>query len=431
MADFQAELPLYERSGALATFLVNYRGQETTHGLSEKSFKTIVERVEALAVMMYEHGILEVADVELTQAWLQDLLAVGYVPPVSGQNKTSMEDGDNQGPQFKIAEDEKWVEDDGNREIGFGTPDVPQKLLVVAIPSIRADRRAKIRETWLSWGDDRIALRFFTEPSENELSNISISNEIETFGDLVILDIQQGMNFGLKLLEAMRWMSKHFVFDFFLRLDDDYFLCLNRLLKELDDTLLAVFPQPVPPIYIGSLHCKPGKSRMDEAYLLVSRSLLDRVLNAGGLLCGGHGGVTAGYWFTSGNIANDAGDVLWLHDPRLAVYEDCKYCQALENHDVNNSVSGATSVCEDHIGIHHSFPERVDLLWPAARDGENTTTSGSIEPLFDFMDDSRCPDLVQDGVTWQSLKGDNAHECSNFHAKGGVHYGAEGPPGNP
>ena len=36
--------------------------------------------------------------------------------------------------------------------------------LVIAVPSVRPDRRKDIRETWSKWADDRVILRFFTEP---------------------------------------------------------------------------------------------------------------------------------------------------------------------------------------------------------------------------------------------------------------------------
>ncbi|CAN0343703.1 unnamed protein product, partial [Ascophyllum nodosum] len=78
LADFQAELPLYQRSGALVAFLLEYRSQLDEIDPSDGRFTSIMERVEALAITMYEYGILEEVDVELTQAWLQDLWAVGY-----------------------------------------------------------------------------------------------------------------------------------------------------------------------------------------------------------------------------------------------------------------------------------------------------------------------------------------------------------------
>ena len=73
-----------------------------------------MERVEALAITMYEYGILEEVDVELTQAWLQDLWAVGYVPPVSGRNEATKENGGSLGPNLKILDGETSVDHDGN-----------------------------------------------------------------------------------------------------------------------------------------------------------------------------------------------------------------------------------------------------------------------------------------------------------------------------
>ena len=65
--------------------------------------------------------------------------------------------------------------------------------------------------------------------------------EASLYGDLVVMEISQGMNFGLKLVSAMRWMYERYSFSFFLRLDDDYFLCLKHLLDELLEGLAQVF----------------------------------------------------------------------------------------------------------------------------------------------------------------------------------------------
>lgn len=62
LADFQAELPLYEKSGALVAFLLDY-----TQATTEASDGLTMSRVQALAVTMYEYGIVDDADVALTQ----------------------------------------------------------------------------------------------------------------------------------------------------------------------------------------------------------------------------------------------------------------------------------------------------------------------------------------------------------------------------
>jgi hypothetical protein len=71
LADLQAEQNLYYQAGALVRFLAN----RTSSAL------TIPELFESIYIDLYEHGLLEIADVKLARAWLSDLQAVGYVFP--------------------------------------------------------------------------------------------------------------------------------------------------------------------------------------------------------------------------------------------------------------------------------------------------------------------------------------------------------------
>lgn len=73
LADFQSELPLYERSGALVKFL-----QEFSKVNNVKNNAFSIGMVEKLSIEMYEYGIIEELDVKLTQAWIMDLYSIGY-----------------------------------------------------------------------------------------------------------------------------------------------------------------------------------------------------------------------------------------------------------------------------------------------------------------------------------------------------------------
>ena len=70
-------MPLYERSGALVAFLLNYRRESIVDNAYDVDLTFLVED---LAVTMFEHGILGKLDGKLTQAWLMDLSSVGYKP---------------------------------------------------------------------------------------------------------------------------------------------------------------------------------------------------------------------------------------------------------------------------------------------------------------------------------------------------------------
>ena len=71
LKDFQSESDLQLKSPALVQFLSQW---------SSKS-PTLLERFEELWVELYVRGFVELGDVKLAQAWIQDLLAVGYVFP--------------------------------------------------------------------------------------------------------------------------------------------------------------------------------------------------------------------------------------------------------------------------------------------------------------------------------------------------------------
>ena len=61
-------------------------------------------------------------------------------------------------------------------------------------------------------------------------------------------------NFSHRLLYMFRYfaLQKDYTFDFFLRVDDDYFVCLQRLLYELP------FRISTRPLVWGWMHCAKG-----------------------------------------------------------------------------------------------------------------------------------------------------------------------------
>lgn len=102
MTDFEAEFELYERSEALVSRLSSTWRQKTAlegkAAAAAGGFPSASSpaRIQDLAIDMYEHGIVGEEDVALTQAWLKDLVAVGYTfnPPaattaVGGEGKAA------------------------------------------------------------------------------------------------------------------------------------------------------------------------------------------------------------------------------------------------------------------------------------------------------------------------------------------------------
>ncbi|CAN0373139.1 unnamed protein product [Pylaiella littoralis] len=423
LADFLAELPLHRQNDSLVEFLLEYRRAfENGDAPSVASSDSIPSRLEAFAVTMFEYGIVGEEHVPLTQAWLQDLRDSGYDFREHTEQRVLAE--------AVLASDRTLIEE-GATEIEVvqaAEQDSPKVLLVIAIVSIRPNRRNAIRQSWMAWADERVQLRFFTEPPIKSNPNYrealdALQAESDAHGDLVMMDIDSGMNFSVKLLWAIRWMSQQFTFHFFLRLDDDYFLCLRRLLDELDATLAASEENDAPPlkIFAGCLNCiNDGRVYVDEAYLLLTEELVARIVAAPDLQCSRYASLAVGRWFTQGQPLNILGDVEWVNDPRLDHFGEFLRNAPPDDHFAD--------VCATHMGVHRAYPDWVPKLWQAAKakpgpGPEDNDKEGSF--LLRYVDDGKCP-LVSHGVSEHSIAVDKFQPCDNFTVAVEVYCGHEG-----
>ena len=75
-------------------------------------------------------------------------------------------------------------------------------------------------------------------------------------------------NFGFRGRFQMDWALKNVKFTYFLRVDEDGFLCVDALLRELDEMPRVKF-------IMGRFHCDRTKARMDENFMLLSRDIVN------------------------------------------------------------------------------------------------------------------------------------------------------------
>jgi len=68
LKDFHSEQDLYYKSTAMVSFLARWSSDAPT----------LVERLEQLWAALYSRGFVELGDLQLAQAWIRDLLALGY-----------------------------------------------------------------------------------------------------------------------------------------------------------------------------------------------------------------------------------------------------------------------------------------------------------------------------------------------------------------
>lgn len=124
------------------------------------------------------------------------------------------------------------------------------------------DRRTAIRTTWMDYcqKSSHSICKFVIDALDNEGKNISkkkihkIEAEADLYKDLIILETFSGTNFAYRLYMLLKWVYDRYNFDFFLRIDDDQYLCFDRLLYEL--------PYRKEQLLIwGHMHCIEGKNK--------------------------------------------------------------------------------------------------------------------------------------------------------------------------
>ena len=139
-------------------------------------------------------------------------------------------------------------------------PRMPKRELflfvgIVSAPS-RLDRRNAIRETWIKGcqSNPDAVCRFFTDgqdPKGQVLQGekkIRLENESRVYGDILLVDAPGGINFAIKYLWMLQWVNERYDVRYFLRLDDDYFVCFRKLMAELK-------LRPKEKFIWGWLHC--------------------------------------------------------------------------------------------------------------------------------------------------------------------------------
>lgn len=161
--------------------------------------------------------------------------------------------------------------------------DVGKKvLLFIAIGSGpgNADLRAAARQSWLRWlpQDGSVDYRFFSdarpdgkEALENQHIWDALEAEEQREQDLVLQPLATGYGsnsenaYGQRALFQISWARQRLEdrMSYYLRIDDDSFLCLHRLLYELKTA-------PAEQFFWGRFWCRDARNRADENFMLFS-----------------------------------------------------------------------------------------------------------------------------------------------------------------
>ena len=315
LGDFDSELHLYGRAGELLRLLETWKPET----------RTLEGRIEELAIRLYEHGILEGSDVELSNAWLNDLHAIGYKFPSLGTPFTTL----------KSTRAGAHVTDDNcEHEVWLNSQKQPEKTspalakssagsqvhrkstlkgdpktarLVIGILSHRANGKLRdaTRATWMTSVPSDVRVYFLLDQNSSE-----VAKEQAKHNDIIVINSKysgRANHFGEKLY---RWLK--LALDLFpnaeaiSKMDDDAYLCPRELVS-------GIYSKLTPLLYYGYMHKpnSPGRfglvKRIDEAMVVLGRELATRIATRsycpyqsgcadGSLVDTNFGGTSLGLW---------------------------------------------------------------------------------------------------------------------------------------
>ena len=186
----------------------------------------------------------------------------------------------------------------------------------------------------------------FLTDERNKTTQIGkdLVNEQAKYGDVFFQNLQGGHDFGKRFLYHMVWAMQNFKFDYFLRSDDDYFLCMRRFITEV--------PMPPKALYHwGWVHCIDNIVRPDESVVLLSKDLMEIFLgqDPDKILCSRWADQMIGVWNEVLKLPK-----FYHHDVRLHHDPPAQFVEKFKTQK---------DICNTYIGLHGSYPVQMRILW--------------------------------------------------------------------
>eukprot|EP00871_Galdieria_phlegrea_P004322 jgi/Galph1/4891/GphlegSOOS_G3527.1 len=202
-------------------------------------------------------------------------------------------------------------------------------------------------ENWLSWRQSDFTYRFFTEEIEPDSSKLSyLKYETDLFGDIEIQPFPRGRQVmqAAKFLFQVDWAMKHYDFNFFLRVDDDVFLCVRQL-----ERLLNRIPKAK--LFWGKYWCKEDRSYADENFMLFTSDVVLFLVHNRDIL----------FYDEEASFAWNFGFLSWFLN--ISIIDDREHIDAQQGYMtsfIHVYKSSPVSFCDHYLFAHH-VPLSVDM----------------------------------------------------------------------
>ena len=211
-------------------------------------------------------------------------------------------------------------------------------------------RRKIIRNSWLSTSQNySMAYRFFTDGIgiQKELMD-KLKEEQAQFKDLEFLPTKKGYWLTHRYLFAMFWAYEHYDFLFYMKVDDDYFVCLNNLMNDLQ------YRKHERLLYWGYFRCERKMVIMDEGFLIISVDLAREFIKRNNsLCCSPFGDQMIAMWIN--RLEHKGYDVTYFPDNSRLMH----YRKYLKNEQ--------SDMCRKILGVHQAYPKHMARYWNLTR----------------------------------------------------------------
>lgn len=203
---------------------------------------------------------------------------------------------------------------------------------------------------------------------EDPAQRALVLQERNRYHDLEFLPVAGGLVFGQRFLNQIKWAKAKFDFQYLLKIDDDYFLCLKRLVSELP-------ARPKNSLVWGHFHCEAGITWADEAFVIFSRDIIHKFLaqDKNKMLCHPFGDQTFSLWLN--NMTKE-----YFHDTRLHHDPPASFSPKFEN---------LTNVCDSYIGIHGTYEKKMREFGLNSNDGVKDLDALAIPSFSSFCPTTR------------------------------------------
>ncbi|XP_057302863.1 uncharacterized protein LOC130637026 [Hydractinia symbiolongicarpus] len=225
-------------------------------------------------------------------------------------------------------------------------------ILFIGIQSHFANvkRREVIRKTWLQFCSNDIGCHYNFFLDGLDINNKKVPKEVfvqymneskNNNYDIAVIDTPPGRNFAVRTYKSIHYVMEHMKVKYYLRLDDDQYLCVQRLIYELKH-------RPVEWLFSGYTHC--GPARIDEGYQLFSYNLLQVFYKKSDLVCTEFGTDCVSSWVYD---VMDTQNVTWFTENKRIHQHQASLDTALQKRK---------ELCQTYISLHGTYEKEMQIF---------------------------------------------------------------------